>query len=508
MENKVYYSDFGAKGDGVTNDFFAIKAAHEKANEIGAKVFGEAGKTYYISKTGGETITVKTSTDFCGAEVIIDDRSIMPNDAERRASIFVIASEYSQKEYGPDSSEVKALNEACPLDINTRKLPIAPGFDAMAILYNTDKKVYIRLGSNSNSGAGQHELTVIDKNGNIDVSTPLLLPYEKVTSLVLVRIDDEPITFENGIFTTRANAAPREYTYYSRNVLINRSNVTIKNLTHYVTDEGDTGAPYGPFISPGCANNLTLLDSSFTGHKTYWETSGNSPMGTYDLGGSNSNNILYKNCKQTNMFLDDGSYNHAAWGIMGSNYCKNITYEDCILSRFDAHQGVYNATIRNSTLATLRLTGGGNFLLENSTVHFGYGEGAISLREDYGCTWRGDITIKNVTFENVSGMDEEYIIRAVFYPHHNFGYQAYYPENITVDGFKLTRPARLYLFNDVTCGEGCDLTADRVTYKGEEIENVNKTILPKSITLKNISGATSFGISPDETLNSQLKIKD
>ncbi len=508
MKNKVFYSDFGAKGDGVTNDFFAIKAAHEKANEIGAKVFGEAGKTYYIGKTGGESITVKTDTDFCGASIIIDDRNIAPEDAERCASIFTIASEYEHTGYDKSSEEVKALGKICPIDLSTKELPIKPGYPAMALLYNEGKKVYIRLGSTSNSGATQHEFVIIDKDGKIDELTPVLIPYEKVTSLVLVRIDDEPLTFENGIFTTRANAAPREYTYYERNIRIKRSNVTLKNITHYVTDEGDSGAPYGPFISPGCANNLLVIDSSFTGHKTYRETSGRSPMGTYDLGGSNSNNIFYKNCRQTNMFLEDGSYNHAAWGIMGSNYCKNITYENCILSRFDAHAGVYNATIRNSTLATIRLTGGGKFLLENCVIHYGYGEGAISLREDFGCTWRGDITLKNVTFENVSGASEAYVIRAKFFPHHNFGYQAYYPENITVEGFSLTRAVPLYLFNDVTFGGGYDITEDYVMVDGERIENVNKTFLPKNISVKNISGAASFSSSPDAILNSQLEIKN
>ena len=39
-ERFVCYDDFGAVGDGVTNDFFAIKAAHEYANEKGLPVRG------------------------------------------------------------------------------------------------------------------------------------------------------------------------------------------------------------------------------------------------------------------------------------------------------------------------------------------------------------------------------------------------------------------------------------------------------------------------------------
>ena len=507
MENIVYYSDFGAKGDGVTNDFYAMKAAHAYANEIGAKVLGNKDAVYYVGKTGGEVISVKTSVDFCGAHVIIDDRDITPNDVERRAFIFSIDSDSEEVRYGADSEEVKNLSASCPLDIDTKSLPIKPGYPAMAYLYNSEKMVYKRTGRNPNNGKEQHELVLIDENGNIDETTAILIPYEKVTSLVLVRIDDEPVTFENVTITTRANAAPREYTYYERNIRIARSNTTLKNVTHLITDEGEDGAPYSEFVFLDCANNVLILSCRFTGHKIYWENSGNSSMGSYEIGGRNSNAIVYKNCTQTNMFFEDGTYNRFVWGVMGSSYCKNITYDSCILSRFDAHAGVYNVKVINSTLANLRLTGGGEFLIENSSVYLGYEFGLISLREDYGCTWRGNMTFKNVTFHNFKEKDESYVIYATFLPNHNFGYQAYYPENITIDGLKLSKPAKLYLFSDVTRGEGCSLIADRVIYKGEEIENVNKMILPKNVTVKNVEGAISFEASPDKTLNSQIKIK-
>ena len=96
METKIFYSDFGAKGDGITNDFYAIKAAHDKANEIGAKVFADGEKTYYIGRTGGETISVKTSVDFSGAHFIIDDRDIAPADAESRIPVFTVVSDYEK----------------------------------------------------------------------------------------------------------------------------------------------------------------------------------------------------------------------------------------------------------------------------------------------------------------------------------------------------------------------------------------------------------------------------
>ena len=42
MQNEstyVRYEDFGAVGDGITNDFFAMKRAHNYANENAKKTF-------------------------------------------------------------------------------------------------------------------------------------------------------------------------------------------------------------------------------------------------------------------------------------------------------------------------------------------------------------------------------------------------------------------------------------------------------------------------------------
>ena len=45
MKDKVCYSDFGAAGDGIANDFYAVRAAHAYANENGLSVHAERGKS-------------------------------------------------------------------------------------------------------------------------------------------------------------------------------------------------------------------------------------------------------------------------------------------------------------------------------------------------------------------------------------------------------------------------------------------------------------------------------
>jgi len=59
----VRYSDFGARGDGKTDDTDAIAAAHAFANQQGLSVKADEGFTYYL---GGKnrTAVIWTNTDF------------------------------------------------------------------------------------------------------------------------------------------------------------------------------------------------------------------------------------------------------------------------------------------------------------------------------------------------------------------------------------------------------------------------------------------------------------
>ncbi|MFT5905832.1 MAG: hypothetical protein ACI9E1_001436 [Cryomorphaceae bacterium] len=120
------------------------------------------------------------------------------------------------------------------------------------------------------------------------------------------------------------------------------------------------------------------------------------------------------------------------WGIMGTNYCKNILLDGCELSRFDAHQGVANVTIRNSTLGRMgiKLTGVGKFLAENTTVK---STSFIDLRADYGSTWNGEITILNCRFSPQRRGNEVPIINGRNDGQHDFGYTTYLPQKVIID---------------------------------------------------------------------------
>jgi hypothetical protein len=155
-------------------------------------------------------------------------------------------------------------------------------------------------------------------------------------------------------------------------------------------------------------------------------------MGTYDIIVNRALNASFVNCSQTND-INDSRY----WGIMGSNYSKNLIYDSCILSRFDAHMGVANATIRNSTLGHqgINAIGGGIFTVENTTVQ---GRNLINLRSDYGSTWQGDLLIRNCTFVPSGGKPiTGSLIGGSYSGQHDFGYTCYMPERISIDGLRI-----------------------------------------------------------------------
>lgn len=124
------------------------------------------------------------------------------------------------------------------------------------------------------------------------------------------------------------------------------------------------------------------------------------------------------------------------WGIMSSNQIKNLKITNSKLNRVDAHRGMWNLNVSNSTIGNkgFTLIGGGTFEANNVVV-----DGAsniVSLRPDYGSHWNGKFILNNMTF-NLSDATSPELIRFNNDGMHNFGYDARYPEvkisNLTIN---------------------------------------------------------------------------
>lgn len=482
----VRYRDFGAKGDGKTDDMAAIAATHAFANQQRLPVKADKSASYYI---GGRerTALIQTDTDFGTAAFIIDDTEVQ----NRNASVFLVSS----------SLQPFPLQGISSLKRNQEKIDVSLPGPCLITVTDANVKRYIRFGLNQNNGAAQTDIFMVDKNGKVDMNAPIIWDFDQITEISALPIDEKTLTISGGRFTTIANREESKYTYYSRNITIKRSNVIIDGLEHRITGEGDHGAPYGGFLNIRDCANLLVKNNILTGHKTY-STIGAAgkpvSMGTYDISATRALNISFMDCSQTND-IDDRTY----WGILGSSYCKNILYDRCVFSRFDAHMGVANATIRNSTLGHMGINaiGSGTFTVENSTIR---GNTLINLRPDYGSTWQGEFVIRNCTFVPSGGQPRSAsLIGGSNSGQHDFGYTAYMPERIIIENLKIDDA------NHPENYQGPAIFANmNPDMKDDSYQEKFPYVITKKVTLKNVTTASgkSLRISDNPFMFRNVKV--
>ncbi len=479
----VTYEEFGAKGDGITDDFAAIKRAHDYANETGLPVRANDGAHYYIHETRidgvVEAAIIKTDVNWGTAKITIDDRDLsLFRDAENyplhRRDIFEVVSDYPKITL--DDAKLLEAVVLKGLNRDTEKVELGIDYPAMIIPYNTKHKVYRRRGYGGFRGGDMHEVIVLDKCGNVDPSTPVMFNYNSLDRIDVYRLDIKPITVEGGEFTTRAcrsnnvfeeNGQLRSHDgYIARSLNVKRSYTTVKNVKHYVTDELTVneqiengrivrcGYCYTGFFMSSFANEVTYEGCVLTGRRCYTRPEGGTG-GTYDLGGNCVNKIIFKNCTQSNFWIKVDENNNITpasegesgaitsmsshtyqgvtvklhWGLGGTNFCKNMEYHDSTLSRFDAHAGLYNGKIINCTVNYMAITGNGDFIVENTRW---FAEGAhensnslVHLRADYGSTWEGHIQMKNIKAYIFTDAPSYLFMHR--YNNWYYGYIAHYP---------------------------------------------------------------------------------
>ena len=411
----ITYEQFGAVGDGVHDDQSAIIAAHNAANEKHLSVKAKDGATYYIGG-GSDVAVIRTDVDFGTARFIIDDVNV----ENRNASVFRVESYL-------EPYEVEGVG---PLKKGQKNLGVKLPQRSLVEITDSSKRVYIRRGANQDNGSAQTEVAVVEKDGTVRASAPLVWDFDNL-KVKAWPIDSERLTIKGGTFVTVANKAESKYNYHSRNIVITRSNVVVELLSHYIVGEGDHGAPYGGFISVSHAADVEVRDCLLTPHRTYGTIgSAGVPvnMGSYDIDASSSVGLTVRHLRQT-ISIDDGAY----WGLFASNYCKDIRMEDCVISRFDAHKGVCNVTLTDCTFGYMgvQFVGFGTALMQNCEVHR---DKMVWLRSDYGSSWDGEVIIRDCRLIIPQGANAAYVMEGSNDGHHDFGYDCTLPRRVEIDG--------------------------------------------------------------------------
>jgi hypothetical protein len=432
----VTYEDFGAIGDGVTDDLPAICEAHTYANEHGLPVKTKPDATYHLGNRA-LTVRIATDTDWNTSRFTIDDTQV----ENHKKPIFEICSLLE-----PEELQIGQLKrDQKHLDLHAQR-------SYQFLLDNQNTRRYIRRGLNQNAGVPQRDCFILHPDGTIEGIIDW--DYDTITRIETKPIDDKPLLLQGGIFTTFANRMKQEigYNYWSRNIVITRSNTKVDGLTHYVVGEIVVGHPYAGFLSVHNCANFTLSNSFFTGHKIY-STIGSAGkpvnMGSYDVHANNVVNFHMNNCRMNHIC------DRTRWGVIASNFCKNILLEDCTLSRMDTHMGVSGTyTIRRCQLGHMGLNaiGRGILTVEDTTL---YGNALVNFRSDYGSTWEGDLHIRNCHWIPACGDTcWPYMIHVQNDGMHDFGYVCSMPREITIEGLSVddtNHPENyqgLYFFTD------------------------------------------------------------
>ena len=492
--NIIYYDEMGAVGDGKTDDYEAIYNAHKTANEFGQTVKATPGKTYRIEKSiingVAASIPIRTSTVWTGAKIIIDDRQITTTvNREWNLPAFKVESDYEVIDV-TDPEIIKSILDA-GLNRKTTKIDLGDAFNykLMLVPYNAQHGIYRRKGYSAFAGTSMHEVIILDAEGNVDPTTPVMWDYTSLTSLSIYRIDGvTPITLEGGEFTTRVsqqNCLSEEngvqtlsQMYIDRGIVISRPNTTVKGLVHLLSDEpqykdqyNSSGVAiyvansYQGFYKAINTANVLFEDCVVTGHRCYPRPSavGGGTQGTYDISGRMVANLTFKGCTQSNFWVSvdpetghitacpEGTpgalpsmeyhpvvlekykkSNRMHWGVGGTNICKNLEYINSTISRYDAHEGVYNGKVIGSTVNAMSLTGGGTMIIENTRTFTANANRVFTNREDYGSIWDGTVYLNNVKayvdveqFGNISVLERSY-------KNWYYGYQVVVP-NIVIN---------------------------------------------------------------------------
>jgi hypothetical protein len=412
----VTYETFGATGNGVTDDLPAICEAHAYANAHGLPVRTKPDATYHLGSRA-LTAIIATDTDWNTSRFTIDDTQV----EDHKRPIFEVRSLLEPEELRIDR-----------LTRDQQQLDVRPEHDCHVLVENDRTRRYIRRGLNQNAGVPQHDCFVLHRDGSIEGAIDW--DYETLTRIEAHPIDKQPLVLRGGVFTTFANQMeqPVGYNYWSRNIEITRSNTELDGLTHYVVGETAVGHPYRGFLSAQQCARITLRNCFATGHKIY-STIGAAGkpvnMGSYDIHANNVVDFHMINCRMNHIC------DRTRWGVIASNFCKNILLEDCTLSRMDTHMGVSGTyTIRRCSLGHMGLNaiGRGVLTVEESTL---YGNALVSFRGDYGSTWEGDLVIRNCRWVPACGDTTwPHMIHVSNDGMHDFGYACSMPREITIKG--------------------------------------------------------------------------
>lgn len=358
----ISVKDFGAVGDGVTNDYEAIKSAIDHCNLSGQTLYFPKSEYYYKPDA---KVTVLCNIDFGDSTLLLE------NDVDD--DIFAIGTPTSV--YAFDETVVTA-------DYITDNNLKGKGF-----LLRTPVSIGLRYGSGAEAYYDRY--LIVDEDGRIangKLECQIVAGTYRAFNPRDLR--DDPISISNlraktVLGTTNALVLFSVY----------QNNVTIENIEIDYTNVNNTTSMYG------------IIGANYVTGCTFKNITAVNPYGP-----NNSGYVLEMS----------GCYNIAidrfigtdklgrSWGAIGTSDSENCVYSNCVTQRIDVHRmGTFTAN--NCVLEHANFAGGhgniifNNCLFDHDSSHDNY-DGIIKFRTDYMYLLSGNLIFNDCIARSASNL--------------------------------------------------------------------------------------------------------
>lgn len=354
----VSVDDYGAVGDGETNDYAAFRDAISAANSLGVPVIADGTKTYALQTTG-TVINVETSMDLHGATIkVLNNAAEHIFDCNQATTTEQITqNEFTNERFYDSKYFNKCIWIKAPIAYSIR-----PGFDDYTYheqLLTTDGHGYFTN--------AKYIPNVV--NGTYDIE------YKDV--------DVPHITIENITF---------DYSdAHSANCInVNRCHVTVRNIA-FIGRSSFVGSGHNSHMSFTKCFDLTV--EGITGNNIYPHDNSGYLIGLYV--------VSDYTIKDVKTHLPSGT----SWPIIGTSFVCNGYYLNCNMNRIEVHySSVGHMHVDGCTLSSMGIGGGwGAWLIENCNIvddgqeEFLY---PIGRNGNTNLPFTGTITFKNINFYN------------------------------------------------------------------------------------------------------------
>ena len=364
LAQTVSIKDFGAVGDGVTDDTTAVIAAHTYANTVFAEV-SYAGCTQVALQANAQ-IPLQTSVDFAGCQLVILGGINTPPSFSTFNNLYVVT------------------DPACPLVTVTGSV-LATNLTAGALfptlgLFDGHGYAFLECGfqipNRAETGTTNYQQAFkVNRNGR--VSSPLSADISAFAGAITVtyrKTSERRLVIKN--VSLMEGAWNNQRVFY-----IQRCNVEVDNFTMMFT--GGTFDNIQNIIKIEHGSDITIRNFISTGRPV------TTTAGSYNLDIFGGADIIVDNMNAL-----------TGWGATGTNHINGVKFVNCVLNRLDAHGGGHNVFAENCDLHESGMVygwGGGILSVKNCRLNRC---NAIATRGDYGGQFFGDLVVADCETTN------------------------------------------------------------------------------------------------------------